>query len=171
MAKEFKNLVVKEYLASYKEIDNFIIVSCQGVNALDSNALRENLRAGNVAFKVVKNSLVVIVFKEMGITGLGSYINGQCAVISNSGDSVELVKLLMSCAAKYPNLKINRGCFSGREVSSEEINVLSKLPDRSVINAQIAASIRAPIVGILNGINAVLRSMLTCFSEIEKKKK
>lgn len=170
MARELKNLIVKEYLAEYKGSSNFVLLSYQGLNALESIELREKLQNKNVAFKVLKNSLSIIVFKELGVTELIDYVTGQCALATNTGDSIEFVKALVGCLAGYPSLKINGGVFEGKQVSVDEIETLSKIPDRSVLYAQILGGIKSPMVGIVNSINCVLRNLLFCLNEIKEKK-
>ena len=170
MAKELKKIIVEEYMARFKDADNYVVVSSRGVGAMDSVQLRDKLRDSNVMLSVVKNSLVTIVFKELGYSGLNDFLDGPSAVVTNQGESVDLVKPLVACVDKYSGLKINGGCFGGREVTSAEIDELSKIPDRSVLNAQILGGIKAPLVGVVNCVNTVMRNLLFCLKEIEGKK-
>lgn len=170
MAKELKNLIVKEYLSDFRGIKNFVLVSYQGIGALKAVELRGKLKSGGIMFRVVKNSLIIIAFKEIGITELIEYVNGQCAVAASSDDCVDLAKALVDCGKKVESFKINGGYLDGRRVSSSEIVELSKIPNRSVINAQILAGICSPMSGILNALNGVLRNLLVCLKEIRDKK-
>ncbi|MGR3178010.1 MAG: 50S ribosomal protein L10 [Candidatus Anammoxibacter sp.] len=170
MAKELKNLMVKEYVASLKDKKNFVLVSYQGVNSLEAVEYREKLKKSGVVFSVVKNSLIAIAFKELGIPDLKKYVHGQCAVAANIEECVVLAKALVDCEKKVENFKINGGFLDGRQVSLANIVELSKIPDRSVVNAQILAGIRSPMVGIANGLNGVLRKLAVCFKEIKEKK-
>lgn len=170
MAKELKNLIVKEYLLNFKEKKNFALVSFHGVSALEAIELREKLRNNGVMLRVVKNSLVIIAFKEIGIPELNEYVNGPCAVATNINDCVGLAKALVDCEKEVENLKINGGYLDGRQVSSVDIVELSKIPDRSVVNAQILAGIRSPMVGMVNVLSGVLRNLVICLKEIMKKK-
>lgn len=170
MAKELKNLIVKEYLSSFKDIKNFVIVSYRGVNSLESDELRAKLRKSGIVFRVVKNSLIVLAFKELGIQELNDYINGPCAIATNKDDGIELVKSIVGCKKDVKSLEINGGYIDGRQVPSEEISELAKLPDRNVLNAQILAGISSPMVGFVNVFNCVLRNLLVCLKEIKEKK-
>ena len=170
MAKELKNLMVKEYVASLKDKKNFVLVSYQGVNSLEAVEYREKLRNSGVIFSVVKNSLIAIAFKEIGIPELKEYVHGQCAVAANVEECVVLAKALVDCEKEVENFKINGGYLDGRQVSPASIVELSKIPDRSVVNAQILAGIRSPMVGIVSGLNGVLRKLAVCFKEIKEKK-
>lgn len=170
MAKELKKIIVNEYLTEYKDKKNFIFVSCKGINALESINVREKLRNSGIMFRVVKNSLILIVFKEIGLTELSKYIEGFCAVATSKGDCVELAKVLVDCSKKVENLKINGGYLDGQQMQPDGIVELSKLPNRSVVNAQILSGIRSPMVGLANAFNSILRSLLTCLKEISDKK-
>ncbi len=170
MAKELKNLIVKEYETKLKDVDNFVVVSYRGVGALESVELRDKLRQSNVMFNVVKNSLVAIVFKELGCSELNDFVDGPSAVATNKGESVDLVKALVACSDKYSGFNLNGGYFDGQKVSAAEIDELSKIPDRSVVNAQILGGIKAPMVGIVSSVNTIMRNLLFCLKEIKGKK-
>ncbi|MGR3220457.1 MAG: 50S ribosomal protein L10 [Candidatus Anammoxibacter sp.] len=170
MAKELKKFIVKEYVASLKDKKNFILVSYQGVNSLEAVGYREKLKKSGVIFNVVKNSLITIAFKEIGLPELKEYVFGQCAVAANIEECVVLAKVLVDCEKDIENLKINGGFLDGKQVSPSSIIEFAKIPDRSVINAQILAGIRSPMVGIANGLNGVLRKLAICFKEISEKK-
>ena len=170
MAKELKKLIVNEYLSSFKDTKNFVIVSYQGVNSLEADDLRGKLRKSGVIFEVVKNSLIVLAFKELGIQELNDYVNGPCAIATNKDDGIELVKSIVGCKKDIKSLKINGGYIDGRKIPSEEISELAKLPDRNVLNAQILAGISSPMVGLVNVFNGILRNLLVCLKEIKDKK-
>ncbi len=170
MAKEIKNIIVNEYTSRYKNNKNFVLFSFKGISAAKSDELRETLRKSGVMFTVVKNSLIVIVFKELGVESLSEFVNGPCAIATNEGESIELVKVLTGCVEKIPSLKINAGHFDGRLTSVSEIEELSKIPDKSVLHAQILAGIQAPMVGIVSAVNSVMRGIAICLKEIRDKK-
>jgi len=170
MAKELKNLIVRDYRNGFDGIKNFVLVTFHNVGASDSGSLRSKLKENGMAVRVVKNSLVVIAFREMGLSELADKVSGPCAVATNSGECVDLAKILVNCEKDVGSFKINGGFLDGRVATPDDIVALSNVPDRSVVNAQILAGIKSPLVGIAGALNNVLRSMLVCFQEIEKKK-
>lgn len=173
MSKELKKFIVQELVSQYRKDKNFVFVTYQGINATKVNKLREGLWSNGITLKVVKNSLFLIAFNQLGIQAeIKQFINGLCGVATNSGgcDCIELAKVLIEYSKKEPNLKINGGYLDGRLVDAKKINELSNIPARPVINAQLLAGIKSPIIGILNIFNSLSKSLLICLKEIRDKK-
>lgn len=170
MAKELKNLIVKDYKNGFEGVTNFILVTFHNVGAVDSGLLRGKLKEKGMTVRVVKNSLVVIAFRDAGMPELAANVSGPCAVATNRGECVDLAKVLVECEKEVENFKINGGFLDGRVATPDDILALSKVPDRSVVNAQVLAGIKAPMAGIAGALNSVLRSLLVCLQEIKDKK-
>ena len=170
MAKELKKIIVKEYFSFLKDKENYIFISFNGLSSLDTNELRENLRCKGVVFRVVKNSLLILAFKEIGNDNLSGLVNGNCGVAVTDGDCVELSKAVIECEKKVDKFKITSGYLDGQSVNIDKITEYSTIPDRSVLNCQILSGIRSPMTGIASSLNAVLRSLHTCLNEIKNKK-
>lgn len=171
MSKELKKFIVQELVSRYRNNRNFVFVTYQGIDALKVNKLREGLRSNGITLNVVKNSLFLIAFNEIGVQAeIKQFINGLCGVATNTGDCIEFAKVLIEYSKKEPNLKINGGYLDGRLVDIKKINELSNIPGRSVLNVQLLAGIKTPIIGILNIFNSLSKSLLICLKEIRDKK-
>lgn len=92
MANELKKLVVKEMVSGYRNTGNYLVVGYQGIKALEFDRLRKDLRKKNICLEIVKNSLAVIAFKELGIAGIVSLLNGPSAIITGGDDPVIMAK-------------------------------------------------------------------------------
>lgn len=170
MANELKELVVKGLISNYRNTNNYLVVSYQGIKALEFDQLRKDLRKKKICMEIVKNSLAVIAFKELGITGLVSILTGPSAIVTGGDDPVVMAKETLEWSKKIPFLRLRGGFVDGTTVSVNDINDLAKLPAMPVLRTQIITGINAPIVGVASAFNAVLRSLATVFQAVKDKK-
>lgn len=170
MANELKKLVVKEMVSSYRNTGNYLVVGYQGIKALEFDRLRKDLRKKNICLEIVKNSLAVIAFKELGIVGIVSLLNGPSAIITGGDDPVIMAKETVEWSKKIPFLNLRGGFVDGTKISVDDINNLAKLPALPVLHAQIITGINAPIAGVAGAFNAVLRSLATVLQAVKDNK-
>lgn len=170
MPNELKKLVVKEMVSRYRNVNNYLIVGYQGINPLQFNELRKDLRKKKIKLQVVKNSLAVIAFKELGNTGISDLIRGPSAIVISDGDPVVVAKETIEWSKKIPLLSLRGGFVEGAKLSVNDINSLAKLPSLPMLRTQIVNNVNAPIVGVLNAFNAVFRNLANVFQGIKDKK-
>ena len=170
MANELKELIVMEMVSSYRNKNNYMVVGYQGINALEFDQLRKDLRKKKIYLEIVKNSLAAIAFKELGITGIVSLLSGPSAIITGGDDSVIMAKETLEWSKKIPFLRLRGGFLDGAMVSTDDIINLAKLPAMPVLRTQIITGINAPIVGVASAFNAILRSLVTVFQAVKDKK-
>ncbi|HHT9135674.1 MAG TPA: 50S ribosomal protein L10 [Candidatus Wunengus sp. YC60] len=170
MANELKKLVVKEMVSQYRNTDNYLVVGYQGINSLQFDELRKNLRKKKIYLEIVKNSLAAIAFKEIGIAGIVNLLTGPSAIATGKDDPVIMAKETIEWSKKIPAFSLRGGFVDGSMLSAEDIKNLAKLPTMPVLRTQIVTGINAPIVGVVSSFNAVLRGLATVFQAIKDKK-
>jgi len=170
MANELKELVVKEMVTRYRNVNNYLVVGYQGLKALEFDQLRKDLSKKRISLEIVKNSLAAIAFKKIGITGIVDALSGPSAIVSLEGDPVIMAKETLEWAKKMPPLKLRGGIVDGVLISVEDIGNLAKLPSMLVLRTQIVTGINAPIVGVASAFNSVLRSLATVFQAVKEQK-
>lgn len=170
MANELKKLIVKEMVAQYRNTNNYLVVGYQGINSLQFDELRKNLRKKKIHLEIAKNSLAAIAFKEIGIAGIVNILTGPSAIATSKDDPVIMAKETIEWSKKIPAFSLRGGFFDGVMLSAEDINKLAKLPTMPVLRTQIVTAINAPIVGVVCSFNAVLRGLATVFQAFKDKK-
>lgn len=170
MANELKELIVKEMVSKYRTANNYLVAGHRGIKALEFDQLRKDLRKKKICLEIVKNSLAVIAFKEIGITGIVNLLNGPSAIITGGDDPVTMVKETIEWSKKIPSLGLRGGFVDGAMLSVHEINDLAKLPTMPVLRAQIITGIQAPIVGVVGAFNAILQSLAIVLQAVKDQK-
>lgn len=170
MANELKKLVVKEMVSQYRDTDNYLVVGYQGINSLQFDELRKNLRKKKIHLEIVKNSLATIAFKEIGVAGIVSLLSGPSAIATGENDPVTMAKETIEWSKKIPAFNLRGGFVDGAMLSVDDIKNLAMLPTIPVLHAQIVTGINAPIVGVVNSFNAVLRGLASVLLAIKESK-
>ena len=170
MANELKKLIVKEMVSRYRSSSNYLVVGYQGINSLQFDELRKNLRKKKIYLEIIKNSLAAIAFKEIGIAGIVNILTGPSAIATSKDDPVIMAKETIEWSKKIPAFSLRGGYVDGAMLSADDIKNLAKLPTMPVLRTQIVIGINAPIVGVVSSFNAVLRGLATVFQAISDKK-
>ena len=101
MANELKKLIVKEMVAQYRNTNNYLVVGYQGINSLQFDELRKNLRKKKIYLEIIKNSLAAIAFKEIGIAGIVNLLTGPSAIATGEDDPAIMAKETFDWSKKY----------------------------------------------------------------------
>lgn len=170
MANELKQLVVKEMVSRYRNVNSFLVIGYQGINAMEFGQLRRDLLKKKVDVEIVKNSLASIAFKEMGVAGIVNLLKGPSAVIIGGEDPAVMAREVIDGSKKIPAFLIRGGIVDGALLSSDDIRNLAKLPNMHILRTQIVSSINTPAVGVVSAFNSVLRSLATVLQAVKDQK-
>jgi large subunit ribosomal protein L10 len=132
-----------------------IMTDFRGLDVDAMNRLRSELRNASVEYRVVKNTLIRLASKDTSIALLKDHFQGPCAIALCQGDPVLVAKIITRFSKEYPGLNVKAGMVSGRLLSVDDIQELSKLPGREVLLARLVgalSSVPSRFVQTLNGI-------------------
>jgi large subunit ribosomal protein L10 len=130
MSQQVKKLLSDDLRKSFAGVNDVVVVSVNGIDGIQNNAMRLALRRKNIRIQVVKNSLAKRVFDEVGLAPVVRYLEGPSAVAWGGPSIVELAKEMTAWAAKINKLQIKGGVTSGQALTAEQVAALSKLPSR-----------------------------------------
>jgi large subunit ribosomal protein L10 len=161
MQKEDKARVVAELTERLKSADTLIVADYRGLTMPQIDDLRGKLLEHGAQFTVVKNTLTRRAAKDAGADGLLALLEGPSAIafIEADGDMVAVAKALADSARDTKVLAIRGGILAGKEISSEDVEELSKLPPIDVLRGQVLAAVIAPLNAILALVNAPLQNL------------
>jgi large subunit ribosomal protein L10 len=158
--QESKTKAIQEIKDSLSASKDFIFTDYRGLTVEQITALRTQLRAKGVLYKVVKNNFARIAFEQLSAPGgVADYLTGPTAVAIAPQDSNEVAKILLSFAQEVPALQIKGALIGDSVFSAQETAAFSKLPGRLELISMLMSVLNAParnLVGALNDIPARL---------------
>ena len=142
---EAKKKIVADLVASYKEAQSFVFVDARGLTVEQDTALRTEMRKNGVNYKVVKNTTLNLVFKELGIEGLDEMFKGPTAVAYSTEDMMAPAKVSKKFADEFEKLSIKGGIIEGKVATVAEVEALAAVPSKDVLLSQIVYALLFPI--------------------------
>ncbi len=142
---EAKKAQVAEVVEALKAAQTGILVDYRGLNVEEDTDLRNKLRAANVKYFVIKNTLLRLASKETGLEGLDEALHGPTAIAISSEDAVAPAKVLSDFAKDNEKLEIKAGFMDGAVMTLDEIKKLAATPNHETLIAKMMGSLNSPI--------------------------
>lgn len=168
-AREEKQLVVKELAEKLRSSKGTVLTDYRGLNVEKVTDLRNKLRAANIEYRVVKNTLLKLAADDAGITGLETYLEGPTA-LAISDDPVAPAKVLAEWIKANKMLEVKGGILEGKVIDSQGVTGLADLPPREVLLAMVVGTMNAPISGLVNVLHGPLRKLVYAVDAVAKQK-
>lgn len=171
MPKPEKIKAVQELQEKFARSSALVVMSFQGVPAMEMTALRRQVRKRGVEVQVVKNTLARLAAHGAGIEGLSEFLKGPNLVIFGRDDPTVPFKVALEFVQKYPNLfQVRGGVFSGELVPADQVKWYATLPAREELLARLAGTMLAPVQGLVWALSGILRKLVVALSEVQKAK-
>ena len=142
--------------------DSTIAVSTDysGMSVSDTNELRKMLRAKNVEYVIVKNTLAYIAADSADKSLLKEIISGPTGLVLGYGEVVDAVKTLTTFIKDSDSDLIIRGALMGdRSLDIKEIEQLSRLPGKTELLAKLVGQLNGGIQGLVYVLNSPINGL------------
>ena len=169
MNKEEKNTVVGEFVTVFGS-PGVYLMDFKGLNVAEITELRKKLRDARISMKVVKNTLAKRALKEAGVENFEIFFNGPTGVIWSKEDSVIPARLLLEFLKNRPHGAIKAGLVDGSVVKAEQMEIVSKLPTKRELYAQVASALNAPMVKLARVLNALPTKLVRTVDALRESK-
>lgn len=145
---------VEELVSELKGATTYVFVATRGLTVAQDTEMRSELRKAGVKFEVIKNTVLRRVFAELGFEGLDEVFEGPTAV-GYSDDIIAPAKILAKFSEDFEPMEIKGGIIDGKVATVAEIVALSKVPDPTTLQTQVAYSLLFPFTKLAMLVKAV----------------
>ena len=152
---ELKKATVAQIKEKLTTAQSVVLVDYRGLNVAEVTELRKQFRAAGVEYAVLKNSLVGIAAKEVGIEGLDSILEGPTALAFGMTDAVAPAKIIAEFAKKNDQLKVKAGILDGAILDVAGVEKLSAIPSREVLIAKVMGSMMSAVSKFVYVLEAI----------------
>ena len=140
---EAKKAQVAETVEILKAAQTGVLVDYRGLNVEEDTELRRKLREANVKYFVIKNTLLRLAAKEVGLDALDEALHGPTAIAVSSEDAVAPAKVIADFAKENDKLEIKTGFMDGAVISLDEVNKLAATPNMDTLIAKMMGSVQS----------------------------
>ena len=145
---------VEDLASALKGATTYVFVATRGLTVAQDTEMRAELRKNGVKFEVIKNTVLRRVFAELGFEGLDEVFKGPPAV-GYSDDIIAPAKVLAKFSEDFEPMEIKGGIIDGKVASVNEVIALSKVPDPTTLQTQVAYSLLFPFTKLAMLVKAV----------------
>lgn len=152
MSQVVKQLVEKDLKARYADLESVIVINVHGLNGIEANKLRGELRKKSIEMHVVKNSAARRIVTGTKLEGIGGALEGPCAFVTGPSP-VDVAKELLRLVKDYPKLELRHGVVDGDKdlLTVEEI---SKRKGRMELIGEVLMLALSPARRLAGQLNA-----------------
>ena len=143
MNKQSKKNYIEEMKKNFSSNESVMIAQYQGLNVVELDALRKELREKGIIFKITKNRITKIAIKDSPVKELEKYFTGPTAAALSS-DPITTAKILTKFAKSHNKLKIVAGFMDGKVLDEKEVAIIATLPSLEEARAQIVGILATP---------------------------
>lgn len=169
MRLEEKKQSVDELAEKVERASVIISTDYGGLTVAEMTDLRRKLRAQQIEFRVIKNTLARFAATKAGKDDLDKIIVGPTAVALGYDDIAAPAKVLMEyIRSTKSQLKISGGLIENRVLSAAEIATLATMPPKEVLVAKLLGGLKGPLYGLVNVLNANIAGLTYVLSARQK---
>jgi large subunit ribosomal protein L10 len=143
MSKFVKSLIMDDLRQRLGSVENALLVSVAGLNAIKNNKLRMALKDKNISLLVIKNSLARRATEGTPLAAAFEQMEGSLALAWGSEDIVSLAKEITRFTddKQFEPFMARGGVMDGARLTAAQVKEVSKWPSReeqlSILSGQI----------------------------------
>ena len=169
MDKQSKKNIVSNLKDSFENSSGVIVTHYLGLNNLELNELRIQVKEVGSRFCVTKNSLAKLASKSTDFESLNDFFTGPTALIF-SKDPLAGIKIVKKFSDKNEKLKFVTASLDKKIIELQEFEALAKLPSLEELRAKIIGYITAPHQQLISVLNAPAKETLGVIQNYSNKK-
>jgi large subunit ribosomal protein L10 len=150
-----KARVIEETRDWYSQSAGVFFTDYRGLKNKELQKLRADLREKGGELHVVKNTLFRRAAGDDAKVVPTEFDNGTTAYAFVLKNEAEVAKALLEYARVSKKLVVKGGLFGGKAYGPKEVEVISELPPREVLLAQVIGTIVAPLTTLVGTVEAI----------------
>ena len=145
MSRKIKQEIVSYLEENLKTSKGIYFTNYSGLNVSQMTELRNQFRSENVAFKISKNTLAKIAFKNADMASVDDILVGQVAIAFSFEDASAPARVIKKFAKENENLEVLGIIFEGKRFEGVEFEKIANLPSREELYSKLLSGLSQPM--------------------------
>jgi large subunit ribosomal protein L10 len=168
MNKEQKKTYISEMTSQFENNEAILVTHYQGLNMLQLDDLRNQMREHGIIFKITKNRITKLAIEKTKCKDLSSLFTGATAVAFSS-DAIISARILSKFAKDNKNLKLLGGIMGNEVLDEKGVQNVANLPTLDEARAKIVGILATPASKFVSILLARSEKMSNLSPEISEK--
>lgn len=166
-----KEKIVSEMADKFSKARSIFLADFSGIDANTINGLRKKFNDEKVEYRIVKNTLAKISFKNAGIDGMDSFLDGINSYAISYDDPTLPMKVVDSYKSNLNDkFVVKAAYFEGQIIGPDQITGIAKLPSHEQLMAKLVGILQAPMSKLVGTLQASISEFLMVLKALETKK-
>ncbi len=170
MAQQYKIDAVAKLKEMFSESKHLVFTEYKGLTVEEITELRKKLREYNAEFKVIKNRLAKLAYKDVGMGLQDDWFTGPLALLVCKDDFVSPLKALFEFAKDNDKLKIKIGYLENTVYDYDGLNELKNISSKEELIAKLLGLLNSPLNRFAFGLKGIVSKFVMTLKAIEEKK-
>lgn len=168
------NRVQKEQQISYlkdvvNEAPSLVFINFSGVSVEEVTRIRDEFRAANCEYKVIKNTLLSKVVEGSKAEVINDILAGPIAIAFSREEPSAPARVALKQAKDFKNFEIKGGYMEGSLLDENGVKNLSRLPSKDELRANLLATMYAVPQALMRLMIAAPQRMLMVLDAKKRK--
>lgn len=150
-----KSAVVEEIKDKFSRAQSAVVIDYMGIDVIEADAMRKQLREAGVDYKVYKNTLVRRAVEGTEYAELAEVLEGPSAFAFSYEDATAPAREIQSVIKKINKMEFKAGVVEGKYFDKAGIEAIAKLPSRDELIAKFLGSIKSPVSNLAYLLQAI----------------
>ncbi len=170
LKRDKKGQVVSELREEFDKAKALIFTDFRGLTVDELSELRRLLRAEDIKYRVIKNTLAKIASEGTPAEVAKAHLKGPIGVAICYDDPVQIAKKVLEYSKKNNKLKVNSGVIEGKFCISDDIKVIAELPPRKILLSVAASTFKASLGEMVGLLRATLANFIYAMNSLKTKR-
>ena len=151
-----KHVVVDEIREKLSRSKSVVLVSARGLTVEQDTQLRKSLRkAGDIDYKVYKNSMMNLALEGTDFEGLKEYLAGPTTIAFSYEDETAAASVINKQLKTMPILEFKASAMDGNVYDAAKTKLIAEIPSRDILLGRLLGSLKSPMASFARLINAI----------------
>lgn len=150
-----KSAIVEEIKEKLSKAQSAVVIDYMGINVIEADAMRKQLREAGVDYKIYKNTLVKRAIEGTQFADLAQVLDGPSAFAFGYEDATAPAREINSVIKKINKMEFKAGVVEGQFYDKDGISAIAQLPSRDELIAKFLGSIKSPVSSLAYTLQAI----------------
>ena len=152
---ELKQPIVQEIRDTVENAQSVMLVKYLGLTVEQDTAMRKELREAGVQYKVFKNTMMNLAFKDTAYEELIQHLTGPNALCVTKDDPIAGARIISKYVKQHDCVDMIAGIIDGSYLDAEGLKGVANIPTREVLLGRLFGSMQSPIANFARVIKQI----------------